>query len=197
MQQQIREIPAPSADILFPGVHWHDFIRAGVERGQYLDAIGQEEEWLEERMQFSSLGQGERRGVEFQQSDGRWYHAFSQETRQGGYVGIRIDITESKMLELALRESEELVRQILEASPVPIAMVRLDDARILYEARPPRRSSKRRFPAASEEPPMPGSTSRGVRSCSRSCAKTAFSNEARPNSAATTAASSGAASPAG
>ena len=131
---QFREFNAVSADMLYPGVTWQDFITSGARRGQYLDAIGREELWIAERLRHNSLGAGDGRGVVFQQSDGRWYHAFSQRTRQGGYVGIRIDITESKKLELALRESEEEVREILEAIPVPITMVRLEDARILYES---------------------------------------------------------------
>ena len=128
-----REFNALSADALVPGTPWIDFIRAGVERGQYLQAIGHEDEWLKQREKFHSLGKVEGEGIEFEQSDGRWFHAFSQSTRQGGYVGIRIDITERKRMELALRESEQLVRQVLEASAVPISMIRLHDGKIIYE----------------------------------------------------------------
>ena len=102
---KFREFNDLSADVLEPGVRWHDFIRTGAERGQYSDAVGQVEAWLEERFRYHSLGVGDKRGVEFQQHDGRWFYAFSQLTRQGGYVGIRIDITEQK------RAQEELVRQ--------------------------------------------------------------------------------------
>ena len=130
---RFREFNPLSADMLYPGVAWQDFVRVGAERGQYLDALGREEEWIAARLRHSSLGEGDGRGVEFQQSDGRWFHAFSQRTRQGGYTGIRIDITESKRLELALRENEELVRRVLEACPAPVTMNRTADGTIIYE----------------------------------------------------------------
>ncbi len=130
---RFREFNALSAHALQPGTRWIDIIRAGVEKGQYLSAIGQEADWLAKREKYHSLGKVEGQGMEFEQSDGRWFHAFSQSTRQGGYVAIRIDITERKRMELALRESEQLVRQVLEASSVPISMIRLHDSSVIYE----------------------------------------------------------------
>ena len=130
---RFREFNALSEHALKAGTPWINFIRAGVEKGQYLEAIGREEEWLKEREKYHSLGKVEGQGMEFEQGDGRWFHAFSQSTRQGGYVGIRIDVTERKRMELALRESEQLVRQVLEASSVPISMIRLRDSKIIYE----------------------------------------------------------------
>ena len=75
---RFREFNALSADALVPGIPWLDFIRTGAERGQYVDAIGRMEQWLEECRHSLSPG------AEFQQSDGRWYHAFLQSTRQSG-----------------------------------------------------------------------------------------------------------------
>jgi len=129
---RFREFNALSADVLVPGVRWLDFIRVGAERGQYVEAQGRVEDWLADREHYHSLGTGDRRGVEFQQHDGRWYYGFSQLTRQGGYVGIRVDITERKRMELALRESEELVHRVLEACPVPITMSRFADGGGIY-----------------------------------------------------------------
>jgi PAS domain S-box-containing protein len=131
---RFKEYNALSADVLVPGTSWQDFIRAGAERGQYQEAIGREAEWIKDRLKHGSLGTGQEGGVEFQQSDGRWYHAFSQSTRQGGYVGIRVDITERKKMEDSLRNSEAMVRQVLEACPVPITMNYAGDGIILYES---------------------------------------------------------------
>ena len=130
---RFREFNALSADALVPGTTWFDFIKRGVEKGQYAEAIGHEEEWLKARKQNMSLGTVTGQDIEFQQSDGRWFHAFSQWTRQGGFVGIRVDITDRKKMELALRENEELIRHVLEASAVPIAMIRLRDGKMIYE----------------------------------------------------------------
>jgi PAS domain S-box-containing protein len=131
---KFKEFNELSADVLVPGVKWQDFIRIGAERGQYQVAIGREEEWIADRLKYKSLGTGQEGGVEFRQTDGHWYHAFSQSTRQGGYVGIRVDITERKKMEDSLRDSEAMVRQVLEACPVPITMNYLKDGTIIYES---------------------------------------------------------------
>ncbi|NIA71795.1 PAS domain S-box protein [Pelagibius litoralis] len=129
--QRYREFNKLSNDVLEPGVRWADFIRTGAERGQYVGAEGRVEEWLEERrnlrLQFGT-------DLEFQQADGRWFQFTNQPTRQGGIVVTRTDITNRKEMERALRESENLVRSILEASPVPVAMTRASDGLIIYES---------------------------------------------------------------
>lgn len=129
--QRYRDFNRMSADVLKPGVAWADFIRAGAERGQYVGAEGRVEEWLAERkrlrMEFGSE-------MEFQQADGRWFQFANQPTRQGGIVVTRSDVTNRKEMERALRESENLVRSILEASPVPVAMTRASDGLIVYES---------------------------------------------------------------
>src|SRR3546814_18355755 len=62
-----------------------------------------------------------------------WFQFSNQPTRQGGIVVTRTDITNRKAMERALRESENLVRSILEAPPVPVAMVRSQDGLVVYE----------------------------------------------------------------
>jgi PAS domain S-box-containing protein len=131
--RRYREMNQLSADMLFPGAEWLAFMRKGAERGQYMEAVGRVEEFLDERLRNrdpSSVRPS--RGWEFQQSDGRWYHAFTRYTRQGSIVLVRIDITERKEMELALRESEELIRRVLEACPVPVQMTRPSDGKIIY-----------------------------------------------------------------
>lgn len=129
--QRYRDFNKLSNDVLKPGVAWTDFIRTGAERGQYVGAEGRVDAWLEERkalrLQFGTE-------MEFQQADGRWFQFANQPTRQGGIVVTRSDITNRKEMERALRESENLVRSILEASPVPVAMTRVSDGLIIYES---------------------------------------------------------------
>ena len=129
--QRYRDFNKLSNDVLEPGVAWTDFIRTGAERGQYVGAEGRAEAWVEERkrlrLQFGTE-------MEFQQADGRWFQFANQPTRQGGIVVTRSDITNRKEMERALRESENLVRSILEASPVPVAMTRASDGLIVYES---------------------------------------------------------------
>jgi PAS domain S-box-containing protein len=127
--QRYRELSAVSDDILKPGIKFEEFIRTGAERGQYVDAIGRVDEWVEEWMKVRDEA-----GIveEFEQSDGRWIFTRSQKIRQGGRVAIRVDITERKKMEQALLESEGLVRRVLESCPVPLAMNRLEDGEYIY-----------------------------------------------------------------
>ena len=41
---------ARSADLFEPGARLEDTIRVGVERGDYPEAVGREEEWIAERL---------------------------------------------------------------------------------------------------------------------------------------------------
>ncbi len=129
--KRYRDFNFMSADMLKPGMPWIDFIRAGAERGQYVGAEGHVEAWLEERKRLRQKFCTE---MEFQQSDGRWFQFSNQPTRQGGIVVTRTDITNRKEMERALRESESLVRSILESSPVPVAMTRAEDGLVIYES---------------------------------------------------------------
>src|SRR5262249_5619024 len=54
-----------------------------------------------------------RSGLSYEQelSDGRWLKVSDRPTRDGGYVGIRTDITELKRRELALTEAREWLQQ--------------------------------------------------------------------------------------
>jgi len=134
--QRYRDFNFMSADMLRPGMPWVDFIRTGAERGQYAGTEGRVEAWMEER---KALRRKFCTDMEFQQSDGRWFQFSNQPTRQGGIVVTRTDITNRKEMERALRESESLVRSILEASPVPVVMVRAEDGLVIYESPASRR----------------------------------------------------------
>ncbi len=139
--QRYRDFNFMSADMLKPGVRWLDFIRAGAERGQYCGAEGRVEAWLEERKALRRRFSTE---MGFQQTDGRWFQFSNQPTRQGGIVVTRTDITNRKEMERALRESEGLVRSILESAPVPVVMVRASDGLVIYESPAARKMYGRR-----------------------------------------------------
>lgn len=91
-----------SAPAMQPGASFEDILRYGLEHGQYKDAAGREEEWLEER-----LNNHRRETAEFEQQldDGRWLRIYDRETRDGGRVGLRIDITQIKEDQQRLKEA--------------------------------------------------------------------------------------------
>lgn len=106
--ERYREIYSESADLLVPGASFADIIRIGAERGQYLDAIGNEEAWIADRMN-RHFNPGE--PMEQQLPNGRWVRVEERRTNDGGIVGFRVDITDLKQrtfeMEAAKEEAEE------------------------------------------------------------------------------------------
>ena len=66
--------------------------------------------------------------------DGRWYQVYDMRTDDGTFIGVRVDITELKRREKALRDSMrqiDLFRHVLDELPVA-AFIKSDDLRIEY-----------------------------------------------------------------
>jgi diguanylate cyclase (GGDEF)-like protein/PAS domain S-box-containing protein len=115
------EIYSRSSDLFEPGARLQDTIRIGVERGDYPEAVGREEEWIAERL--AKLYQpGERH--EQTLSDGRCILIEERLTEDGGIIGLRVDITE-------LKQREASFRLMFDSNPVPMIVCALRDERIL------------------------------------------------------------------
>jgi diguanylate cyclase (GGDEF)-like protein/PAS domain S-box-containing protein len=115
------EIYSRSSDLFEHGARLQDTIRIGVERGDYPEAIGREEEWIAERL--TKLYQpGERH--EQILADGRCILIEERLTEDGGVIGLRVDITE-------LKQREASFRLLFDSNPVPMIVCALDDERIL------------------------------------------------------------------
>src|SRR6476620_10781293 len=115
------EIYNRSSDLFKPGARLQDTIRIGVERGDYPEATGREEEWIAERL--AKLYQpGERH--EQILADGRCILIEERRTDDGGIIGLRVDITE-------LKQREASFRLLFDSNPVPMIVCALDDERIL------------------------------------------------------------------
>jgi PAS domain-containing protein len=83
-------------DKIAVGTSFADSIRAGVERGHYLDAVGREEAWLAERLAQNDRYQS---SCEQHLSGDRWVRVEERRTANGGSIGVRIDITDLKRRE--------------------------------------------------------------------------------------------------
>jgi diguanylate cyclase (GGDEF)-like protein/PAS domain S-box-containing protein len=115
------EIYSRSSDLFQPGARLQDTIRIGVERGDYPEAIGREEEWVAERL--ARLYQpGERH--EQLLADGRCILIEERLTEDGGIIGLRVDITE-------LKQREASFRLLFDSNPIPMIVCALDNERIL------------------------------------------------------------------
>lgn len=124
-----REMNHAVEDILEPGLDWEILMRETARRGVYAEAIGREDEWISARIE---------NGIEYIQdyelkhTDGTYYTVSVHPTKLGGFVVTRTDITARKHAEIAERDGDLLIRQVLEASPAPVVMARVGDGEILY-----------------------------------------------------------------
>ncbi|MEM7089278.1 MAG: ATP-binding protein [Pseudomonadota bacterium] len=117
------------ADLLQPGLDWEILMRETARRGIYADAIGNEQQWVSDRLV---------NGIEFiqdfelRETDGRSYLVSVHPTQLGGFVVTREDITERKMAEVEERDGDLLIRKVLDASSAVVTMARVGDGQILY-----------------------------------------------------------------
>ena len=96
---QYRRLYPISAPMIVPGSTFEQIARYGAERGQYLDAVGNEEQWLAQRVADHQAAQ---HSVLQRLPDGRWVQADERRTPQGGIAGVRTDVT------LLVRKEQEL-----------------------------------------------------------------------------------------
>ncbi len=89
--EQYRAYHRSTADLLEPGRRFEEILRAGAARGQYLEAIGREEEWVVKRLQAHRSGNTD---TLQKTNDGRWLRIIERITPEGFLVGFRIDVSE-------------------------------------------------------------------------------------------------------
>jgi diguanylate cyclase (GGDEF)-like protein/PAS domain S-box-containing protein len=119
--QQYADIYKRSADLFKPGVRLADTLRMGVERGDYPEAKGREEEWIAERLDKLHNPQGRH---EQNLSDGRCILIDERRTSDGGIIGLRVDVTEMK-------QREDSFRLLFDGNPVPMIIYSRDNQAIL------------------------------------------------------------------
>ncbi len=106
---KFREIYAESADLLVPGTHYENILRHAAELGQFPESIGRTGKWIKQAMAYHHIMASTRQR---QLPGGRWVEVREVKLAEGGSVGIHIDITETKLAQEQLRESEERLRSI-------------------------------------------------------------------------------------
>jgi diguanylate cyclase (GGDEF)-like protein/PAS domain S-box-containing protein len=115
------EIYNRSSDQFVAGARLQDTIRVGVERGDYPEAIGREDEWIAERV--AKLFHPDERHEQVL-ADGRVILIDERLTEDGGVIGLRVDITE-------LKQREASFRLLFDSNPVPMIVCALEDERVL------------------------------------------------------------------
>ncbi len=102
--QRYREFYPETAEMLQPGNRFEDIIRYGALQGQYLEAVGRVEEWVQERM---ALHRAPHVRLQQRLASGRILRVVERRTEAGYTVGFRVDITD---LVLATETAEEASR---------------------------------------------------------------------------------------
>ena len=117
-----RAIYDKSADLMVEGATFETLIRGGAERGQYLDALGRVDEWVQDRMEAHRNGNVE---MEQRLDNGRWLKVIERRMADGHMVGFRVDITELKLATAAAEftsaqrgEEQRRMQSILEGTHV-------------------------------------------------------------------------------
>lgn len=91
--QRYKDLYALSAPFMTAGASFEDIIRGGAELGQYPQATGDLEAFVQEIVLWHRSGAGARERL---LPDGRWLLITERRTADGGTVGIRTDITALK-----------------------------------------------------------------------------------------------------
>jgi PAS domain S-box-containing protein len=112
-----------SADILAEGLPFETLLRHGVERGQYVEALGQENTWLSNRL--SRRAALDSNHFEEQRLPGERYIRL-EDTRlaTGGSISVAVDVTDIKRREASFR-------LLFENNPVPLAVFDRETLRFL------------------------------------------------------------------
>ena len=121
--RRYREFYSAFQDLVVPGVGFEDVVRGAVGRGAIVEARGREEEWVRERLAEHAGGKGT---SIHQTAEGRWLQYAERRTEDGGFVGIRTDVTDLVASRDALRESEERFRSAFENTSVGMAIIEND-----------------------------------------------------------------------
>ncbi len=96
-----------SADVVREGVHWEEILRVRMGNREFPEAEGREAEWAEARRADHRQAYCER---EQRLADGRWLRVIERDMPDGGRVGLRMDITRSKLAEQRLLDVIEGAR---------------------------------------------------------------------------------------
>jgi diguanylate cyclase (GGDEF)-like protein/PAS domain S-box-containing protein len=116
-----RYAEAFACDAITVGKSFEETLRTGLARGQYVDAIGHEEEWLTARL---ARHRQQSSSYEQQLDGGRWVRIEERRTADGGSVGVRVDITE-------LKKREESFRLLFDGNPIPMWVVDVESQKFL------------------------------------------------------------------
>jgi PAS domain S-box-containing protein len=120
---------AGSIDVVKHGTSFEAILQSAAENGEILNADGHVEVGVAERLVRHRNPEGSH--VQ-RRANGRWFQINERKTEDGGTVATYTDISDLKLAEQALQESEQRLRVIAEAAPMAVVIVTFDDGIIRY-----------------------------------------------------------------
>ena len=102
------EVNPEVAPALAVGVRFRDMLQLGLDQGLYEDAIGREQEWMNERLVVRSRSSN---STEQHIAGNRWLRVEDRRTSNGGIVTVVNDITDLKRDAVSLAEAKDAAEQ--------------------------------------------------------------------------------------
>ena len=103
--QRCKDIYPDIADKLEPGISFEEMVRASVELQMTFADATEKEAWVENRIKTHRNPSGP---VDHKMSNGDWIRIIEQKMPDGGIVGLRIDITDTKRIEDDFEEAQRI-----------------------------------------------------------------------------------------
>lgn len=124
------------APLLQPGVPFEDILRAAAAAGEVMEALGNEDNWVQQRMhQHQSLRQDFLQGL----AGNRWVRVNECRTPDGGLIGLRTDVTDFVRQQQALQDARSdaqqarrLLVRALDALPAALEIFDEQDRLVVY-----------------------------------------------------------------
>jgi len=103
--QCCKEMYRDIADKFEPGVSFEEIMRASVEKQMSFADAAEKETWIKGRIEAHKNPGGP---VDQKLSSGEWIRIIEQKLPDGGIVGLRIDITDTKRIEVEFEEAQRI-----------------------------------------------------------------------------------------
>ena len=115
--------------LIVSGVHWTELVDAATALGEYPPPPKKVMEWVD-------AGGTPRQPLSFElrHASGRCYRSTYYPSQSGGFVLRRTDVTEQRLAEARLKDSETLLKTVLDTIPIQIVMARKSDGQVVYRS---------------------------------------------------------------
>jgi PAS domain-containing protein len=120
------------ADLARSGWRFEELLREHARRGGLAEVPLPLEEWIRQRLAERARADGR---PSVWRSEGRWIRVHEQRTRDGGLVGVRLDISAEVEQRLVAERADQRLRDAIEALPDGFAMYDADDRLVVCNER--------------------------------------------------------------